>query len=75
MERIRIKIQDEVFNLTDFIFKVTCSFGITSFNDTSFSQHVSREEIFSKADSALYQAKRQGKNKVYLLELNDRSLI
>ena len=46
--------------LTDF--PVTASFGITSINETD-----SMDEIFKRADRALYQAKEAGKNRVVIV--------
>lgn len=71
MERIRTKIQDEKFDIPDNDFNVTCSFGITTFDEGSLHAIKSREEIISKADSALYHAKHQGKNKVYILDTKE----
>lgn len=70
IERIRVKIQDESF-IADELFKITCSFGITLFDQNSLSNTKTRDEIIAKADAALYKAKHMGKNKIYILNLED----
>ncbi|MET0010478.1 MAG: diguanylate cyclase, partial [Candidatus Thiodiazotropha sp. 6PLUC4] len=42
--------------------RVTISCGLTSFNDKD-----SLEKVFSRADKALYKAKRSGKNRCELV--------
>jgi two-component system cell cycle response regulator len=55
-ERIRKTI--EIFDFDKDLDRVTCSFGISAFRDG-----LSMKEIVSEADSALYQAKKEGKNR------------
>jgi diguanylate cyclase (GGDEF)-like protein len=71
IERIRFKIQEEEFMFKQLKFYATCSFGITLFDQDSLKNSKSRDEIITKADSALYQAKSQGKNKIHILDLNE----
>lgn len=52
-ERIRMEIEEHVFES----FKVTISSGISY-----FSKSLEPEQIIKKADDALYESKRQGKN-------------
>lgn len=53
-EQIRKRIDTNSF---DMIVHVTCSFGLTS-----IQPHESLEEVFERADNALYRAKADGKN-------------
>lgn len=58
-EKLRVVIAENEFKT---IGKKTCSFGVSEFmlSDTS------KEDILKRADSALYEAKSKGKNKVVL---------
>ncbi|MCF7793743.1 MAG: sensor domain-containing diguanylate cyclase [Candidatus Cloacimonetes bacterium] len=56
---IRERIDSHVFKYKDFKIKLTMSFGTSEFKE-SFSIH----ECIRSADEALYQAKKEGKNKV-----------
>ena len=55
------RIRQEVASIDDLKERITCSIGIAN-----FPEHAPKtiEELFSFADQALYQAKRQGKNRV-----------
>ena len=63
-ERIRKSIQEEPFKTTEVSLMVTISIGIALLDDNNMSL----EDCLRQADKALYQAKRQGKNQVELLE-------
>ncbi len=64
-EKIRLKLEAEPFlkshNLTC---KITASIGIASYPEHAGST----DELFSKADKAMYQVKESGKNKVKLAD-------
>lgn len=57
-ERLRQKIARHAF---DSRFKVTCSFGVSE-----FGEGMDFDSLISRADEALYEAKRQGKNQTIL---------
>lgn len=59
-EEIRLSIERFNFNKPN---RVTCSFGISELNDEMES-----DELIRKADHALYQAKKSGKNCVVLYD-------
>ena len=63
-ERIRIKISQQpiyIYGQTPIFIQV--SIGISFYNPAS---HYSLEQLFKEADDALYQAKRQGRNRVFI---------
>ena len=63
-ERIREKIAAEKIEHNDIYISVTCSFGVSMFydDDEGYAPSISR------ADQALYQSKKNGKNKVTLFK-------
>jgi diguanylate cyclase (GGDEF)-like protein len=65
-EHLRARIEVEDFGL---VAKVTCSFGIAQFQlgDTM-------ESLIARADAALYQAKRNGRNRVEIVARTDATL-
>ncbi len=63
-ERIRQAIQDQSIRVYDEELKITVSIGISSFPGDGKDI----EMLIDKADSALYQAKQAGRNKVCLYE-------
>jgi diguanylate cyclase (GGDEF)-like protein len=69
IERLRMTICNETFIYESRTLNVTCSFGLAAFDRNIFT-HYTREQIIDKADTALYESKRNGKNKVHVLELN-----
>ncbi|MBU3015686.1 ammonium transporter [Poseidonibacter lekithochrous] len=58
-EKLRVDIEKEKFPVVE---KITASFGVSSFKnkDQTF------EDVFKHADDALYQAKENGRNKVFV---------
>jgi len=56
-ERLRAKIESTTF---EHVGRVTCSFGVSSPKD----ENMTLEAIIEKADKALYEAKRLGRNRV-----------
>jgi len=60
-EKFRVSIENYLFTKD---LKITCSFGIAQFRTTDTAQ-----DLFKRADEALYEAKNTGKNKVALERL------
>ena len=60
MEKIRKKIESEVFNFENKDLKITISAGVSCFQkgDTSW------KDIYARADKFLYQSKKSGRNQV-----------
>lgn len=58
-EKLRQQVEDFTF---DVIGNLTCSFGVTQ-----LTQEDSEESLVARADMGLYQAKRQGKNRVTII--------
>ncbi len=61
-EALRNKIESKIFLLRKFETRVTVSIGCAAFPQDS----ISREELIRLADGALYEAKKQGRNRVCL---------
>ena len=60
-ERIRAKIAKAQVVSGEAVVSVTCSFGVAPFDDTSGTI----DNALRRADSALYLAKQDGRNRVY----------
>ncbi|CAK9891896.1 MULTISPECIES: GGDEF domain-containing protein [Pseudomonas] len=59
-ERLQREIQRLSFSHDDKVFGVTVSQGLTGISEAD----VSLDSLFARADAAMYQAKRQGKNQI-----------
>ncbi len=70
-ERIRARILEKEFKISDYKISVTISAGISGFR----THGETFEEILQAADLALYQAKKKGKNQVVMLERDEISQI
>ena len=62
LERLRQLVSETVFCLPDNPITLTVSIGVSELN----SRHNNVFELVERADQALYQAKGQGKNRVYI---------
>ncbi|MBU2498801.1 MAG: diguanylate cyclase [Proteobacteria bacterium] len=67
-ERIRTKVEKELFTCDEQTVKITVSIGISTFPENGDDLNA----LISSADAALYQAKEEGRNRVILSE-NKRS--
>ena len=61
-ERIRSQLAEQRFRVADTSFNVTASFGISGFSGGPKAPEF--EELLKRADGALYQAKKLGRNRV-----------
>lgn len=61
-ERIRSKIANLVFNIGDISLQITACIGVASYQ--SENKYETVDAILQRADKALYQAKKQGRNQV-----------
>lgn len=66
-ERIREVIESSMFNIQEGSIKLTSSLGIASY---PFTEIKDKDELIRLADSALYQAKKNGRNCVYIHSQN-----
>ncbi|MFK3798470.1 MULTISPECIES: GGDEF domain-containing protein [unclassified Pseudomonas] len=62
-ERLQREIQRLTFQRDDKVYGITASQGLTNLG----KQDQSLEALFARADAAMYQAKRQGKNQIVLV--------
>jgi diguanylate cyclase (GGDEF)-like protein/PAS domain S-box-containing protein len=62
-ERLQREIQRQNFTCNDASFGITASQGLTNLDPADQSL----EALFARADAAMYQAKRQGKNQIVLV--------
>ena len=60
MEKIRKRVQSEIFNFGNQKIQITLSAGVSSLRDVDKSW----KDLYSRADKFLYQAKRSGRNQV-----------
>jgi diguanylate cyclase len=60
-EKMRRKIEESPFNFKKEPVQITVSFGISE-----FAEGESADDVFSRADRALYEAKNKGRNQVQL---------
>ena len=65
-ERIRRSIEERIFRAYDERLRVTVSIGCSTY---SYYEGIESPMLIESADSALYQAKRQGRNRVCLYNL------
>lgn len=72
MEELRLAISEEPVQHENLSISITCSFGVTWFT----GKRCALESLVSMADSALYVAKRNGRNRVeYAVHDDDQSFL
>lgn len=63
-ERLRELISQKTFKFNNNEFRVTASFGINCFDTGTAGENKSTEQMMNLADKHLYEAKKQGRNRV-----------
>lgn len=61
IERLRTSIENTAFSYSNKPLKITCSFGLAYFSTEDIPS-----DVMKRADEALYESKRKGRNIVYL---------
>ena len=69
-ERIRGQVSEMIIPVKDEKIQITASFGISGFESHSRVKNISAAALIEEADKCLYQAKREGRNRVVLAELD-----
>lgn len=69
IDRIRDEISRLKFQHEKDSFGISCSFGLTRFDQSAINGDLSWERIIAKADEALYRSKMSGKNAVQIISL------
>lgn len=69
VERIRNKIQNTIIKVDDKMFKVTMTFGLSSYNAQK-----EYEEVIEEADKALYDGKANGRNQTLIYKSKQKSM-
>ncbi len=63
-ERLRSNLSQRDIEIQGKQIRITASFGLTGFDNTTLDEKISPEVIFNKADKLMYQAKKEGRNTV-----------
>lgn len=63
-ERLRNNLSQRVIKIQGKQINITASFGITGFDSTTPDEKISPEYMINKADKFMYQAKKEGRNRV-----------
>lgn len=63
-ERLRKHIAKKIIETQDNKISITASFGVTGFDVSTSSNNITPEDLINTADKYLYEAKKQGRNKV-----------
>ncbi|WP_411681995.1 histidine kinase N-terminal 7TM domain-containing protein [Clostridium thailandense] len=66
VERIRAAFENHTFNYKGKFIKVTASFGVAEYYKHKHESYCSFDEMVMHADSGLYEAKKSGRNKIFL---------
>jgi diguanylate cyclase (GGDEF)-like protein len=69
-ERIRGQVSEMVIPVKEEKIQITASFGISGFESHSTVTNISADALIAEADKCLYRAKREGRNRVVLAELD-----
>ena len=69
-ERIRSQVSEMVIPVNEEKMQITASFGISGFESHSTVTNISADALIEEADKCLYRAKREGRNRVVLAELD-----
>ena len=67
-ERLRTAIEDHKFHIEDYEVDVTISLGVSSLQS---DQEISSEELIEYTDRALYDSKREGRNRVTISNMTN----
>jgi diguanylate cyclase (GGDEF)-like protein len=70
-ERLRNHIAEKVIETEEDRVRITASFGVTGFDATASSNSITPEALINTADKYLYEAKKQGRNKVVKGPISD----
>jgi two-component system, cell cycle response regulator len=63
-ERLRIKISHQKTQIDHLEIKITASFGVAGFTHQTDKEKISDIKLITKADQLLYQAKKEGRNRI-----------
>jgi diguanylate cyclase (GGDEF)-like protein len=63
-ERLRKHIAQKILETAEDRVSITASFGVTGFDASTSSNNITAETLINTADKYLYEAKKQGRNKV-----------
>ena len=63
-ERLRRLVAETPFHLKGGEFRITASFGVTSYRPVLKAERITLDQLMEQADEFLYQAKREGRNAV-----------
>ncbi len=68
-ERIRRSIEESLIDAGGEKIRITASFGVAGFDPKKKKEVVTSDILIKKADQMLYEAKKEGRNRVKLIEL------
>jgi diguanylate cyclase (GGDEF)-like protein len=70
-ERIRISVQDAEMRIDSVKIKITVSIGVATY--LPGNRVVEKAEVLDAADSALYESKRNGRNKLSIAKMSSKN--
>jgi len=70
-ERVRNAVSQMVVKVKEKGIHITASFGVTGFDTDTPEEKISPEAVINQADKYLYQAKREGRNRVRAGKVED----